>query len=136
MRSMMTTLGIAVALASAGAWAAENDDTYKQDGSEVRRDADHTAVNKRDRDDDQTLTADEQPNDESDRALVAAVRRGIVDKNELSTQAHNVKIIAKDGVVTLRGPVKSTDERSRIETIAREVAGVARVRNELDVETR
>ncbi|MEO6927027.1 MAG: BON domain-containing protein [Rhodanobacter sp.] len=95
---------------------------------------DNTAVNKRDRSS-QTLTPADQPNNKTDVKLAAAVRRAIVKDDSLSTSAHNVKLIAANGVVTLRGPVDSADEKARIETIARGITGVTRVDNELDVKT-
>jgi osmotically-inducible protein OsmY len=53
----------------------------------------------------------------------------------MSTNAHNVKIITQDGVVTLRGPVKTQEEKSRIEEIARSVAGVKSVDSQIEVES-
>jgi osmotically-inducible protein OsmY len=67
--------------------------------------------------------------------LAAAVRRAIVKDKSLSTSAHNVKLVAASGVVTLRGPVNTANEKARIESIARGVSGVTRVDNELDVKT-
>lgn len=95
---------------------------------------DNTAVNKRDRSS-QTLTPADQPNDRTDVKLAAAVRRAIVKDDSLSASAHNVKLIVANGVVTLRGPVNTADEKGRIETIARRITGVTRVDNELDVKT-
>ena len=54
----------------------------------------------------------------------------------LSVQAHNVKVVTNGGVVTLRGPVKSADERMRIEKLAKNVHGVNSVKNELEPETK
>jgi osmotically-inducible protein OsmY len=53
----------------------------------------------------------------------------------MSTDAHNVKIITQDGKVTLRGPVKTDEEKQRIEDIAKELAGVDNVDSELEVES-
>ena len=63
------------------------------------------------------------------------VRKSIVDDKSLSTYAHNVKIIAQDGKVTLKGPVRSESERQAIEQKATEVAGVGNVKNELTIAT-
>jgi hyperosmotically inducible protein len=49
--------------------------------------------------------------------------------------AHNVKSIVVDGVVTLRGPVASVDEKAKVESDVRAVSGVSRVENQLDVKT-
>jgi osmotically-inducible protein OsmY len=54
----------------------------------------------------------------------------------LSTSAHHVKIVARDGVVTLRGPVKSEGENSKVETLVQQTAGVTSIENELDIKTK
>ena len=94
--------------------------------------ADNTAVNARDRSGD-TPTSSSQSNDASDVKLAAAVRRSLTKDSSLSTLAHNVKVMVSGGAVTLRGPVKSDDEKSRVESIARGVSGVSQVTNELEV---
>lgn len=94
--------------------------------------ADNTAVNARDRSGD-TPTSSSQSNDASDVKLAAAVRRSLTKDSSLSTSAHNVKVMASGGAVTLRGPVKSDDEKSRVESIARGVSGVSQVTNELEI---
>jgi hyperosmotically inducible protein len=96
--------------------------------------ADNTAVNARDRSD-ASQTSMAQPNDKTDIKLAAAVRRAITKDSSLSTMAHNVKIIAANGTVTLRGPVKGNDEKSKVETIVRSVDGVQQVTNDLDVKS-
>ncbi|GAB2564330.1 hypothetical protein GCM10027066_04510 [Dyella jejuensis] len=93
---------------------------------------DNTQVNQRDRSG-QTTTPTSQPNDKADIKLAAAVRRAIVKNKSLSMSAHNVKIVASQGTVTLRGPVKNGDEKSQVESIVKGVAGVTSVDNELDV---
>jgi len=95
---------------------------------------DNSGVNVRDRSS-QTLTPVDQPNDEADIKLAAAVRRAVVKDKTLSMSAHNVKLIAANGVVTLRGPVASADEKARLEEDVRGVPGVSRVDNQLDVKT-
>lgn len=94
--------------------------------------ADNTAVNARDRSD-ASQTSMAQPNDQTDIKLAATVRRAITKDSSLSTMAHNVKIIAANGTVTLRGPVKGADEKSKVETVVRSVDGVQQVTNDLDV---
>jgi hyperosmotically inducible protein len=91
-----------------------------------------TGVNQRDRSS-QTMTPFDQPNDKADIKLAAAVRRAIVKDKSLSSSAHNLKLIAAKGVVTLRGPVKNADEKSRVESLVQGVAGVSSVDNQLDV---
>jgi hyperosmotically inducible periplasmic protein len=93
---------------------------------------DNTGVNKRDRDPG-AVTAQDQPENENDRQLAARVRQVIVADDALSTSAHNVKVITTNGVVTLRGPVKSEQERAAVAAKAQHVAGVQRVDNQLEV---
>lgn len=78
-------------------------------------------------------TADQQKENASDRELARQVRKALVSDKSLSTYAHNVKIIATNGTVTLRGPVRSEDEKAAIEAKAKAIAGVTDVRNELTV---
>jgi hyperosmotically inducible protein len=101
--------------------------------SPATSDADNTSRNVRDRDG-TSLTPGDQAENEADRQISAAVRQAIVDDNSLSMNAHNVKIITSGGVVTLRGPVNSPQEKAAIETKAKQVAGVTRVDNFLEVE--
>jgi hyperosmotically inducible protein len=94
---------------------------------------DNTAVNKRDRNSSQ-VTADQQKENAGDRDLTARIRRSIVDDKSLSTYAHNVKIVARNGVVTLKGPVRSETEVNSIVAKATEAAGGGdRVVNQLSV---
>jgi osmotically-inducible protein OsmY len=95
--------------------------------------ADNTARNERDRND-QTLTPEDQSNKPSDLELAAKIRREIVGADGLSFTARNVKIIAEQGKVTLRGAVKSAEEKARVEKTARNAAGSARVVSELEIE--
>ena len=96
-------------------------------------DADNTGRNVRDRDA-STRTPTDQGNSESDRDITAHIRREIVANDALSTNAHNVKIITTDGVVTLRGPVKSTQERAAVAAAAKHAPGVKRVDDQLEIE--
>lgn len=79
-------------------------------------------------------TAQDQKNDKQDLDLTAQIRRSVVADKSLSIDAHNVKIIARDGLVTLRGPVKSNIERTVVAEKAKDIAGPTRVVNELKVE--
>ena len=96
-------------------------------------DADNTGRNSRDRDG-ATQTAGDQAENETDRTISANVREAVVADNGLSMNAHNVKIITSGGTVTLRGPVKSSEEKAAIESKAKQVAGVTRVDNLLEIE--
>jgi hyperosmotically inducible periplasmic protein len=91
----------------------------------------NTAVNVRDRSE-ATKTPIDQKENQGDINLTANIRKRVVD-TEMSTDAHNVKIISQDGRVTLRGPVKSEDEKAKIEAIAHDVAGKSNVDSELEI---
>jgi osmotically-inducible protein OsmY len=78
-------------------------------------------------------TADQQAMNKSDRDLTQQIRKAVMDDKSLSTYAHNVKIISQNGTVTLRGPVRSEEEKEAIEAKAKAVAGVSAVNNELTV---
>jgi len=96
-------------------------------------DADNTARNERDQAG-TTVTPPDQSESEGDLAITSKIRQAIVDDNSLSLNAHNVKVVTSGGVVTLRGPVKTATEKTAIETKAKQVAGVTRVDNQLEVE--
>lgn len=95
-------------------------------------DRDNTGVNVRDRDD-SAKTSISQIESEKDVDITAKIRKRVVD-TEMSVNAQNVKIITQDGKVTLRGPVKSVDEKTQIEKLAQEVAGTENVDNQLEVQ--
>src|SRR5580698_7586455 len=96
-----------------------------------RVDPTNTAVNVRDRSE-AAKTPINQNENQSDINLTATIRKRVVG-TEMSTDAHNVKIISQDGRVTLRGPVKSPDEKAQIEAIAQDVAGKDHVDSQLEV---
>ena len=90
---------------------------------------DNTKKNK-----DQTSpTADQQKMNPSDRAITQKIRKAVHDDTSLSSYAHNIKIITQDGKVTLRGPVRSEDEKSNLQAKAVAVAGRENVTNQLEV---
>ena len=93
---------------------------------------DNTKVNERDRAK-QEPTADQQKENKSDRQIAQEIRRAIVSDKSLSTYAHNVKVIAQNGSVTLKGPVHSEEEKKAIEAKATEIAGQRTVKNEISV---
>jgi hyperosmotically inducible protein len=90
--------------------------------------ADNTAQNKN-----QNKTADNQPNAKSDRLTTANVRKAIIADKNLSMYAHNVKIITINGMVTLKGPVKSEDEKNQVATDAAGVVPAGSITNHLTV---
>jgi hyperosmotically inducible protein len=94
--------------------------------------ADNSKVNQRDRSANEP-TADQQKNTRSDRDLTQQIRRALMSDKSLSTYAHNVKIITQNGQVTLKGPVRSDEEKRAVEAKANEIAGNDKVTSELDI---
>jgi hyperosmotically inducible periplasmic protein len=78
-------------------------------------------------------TADQQKMNSADRAITQKIRKAAEGDKSLSTYAHNIKIIAQDGKVTLRGPVRSEDEKNNLQAKAGAVAGAENVTNELTI---
>jgi hyperosmotically inducible periplasmic protein len=93
--------------------------------------ADNTARNA---DNPTAPTPPDQVESEADLQISANIRKAIVADDSLSTNAQNVKIVTAGGIVTLRGPVKTQQEKSTIETKAKQVAGVTQVNNLLELE--
>jgi hyperosmotically inducible periplasmic protein len=94
--------------------------------------ADNTKVNTRDRDKAE-VTADQQKENAADRELTQKVRRALTQDKTLSSYAHNVKVITQDLQVTLKGPVRSEEEKQRVEQKATEMAGAGHVINQMSV---
>ena len=95
-------------------------------------DRDNSSVNVRDRDSTAKTPLDQNEN-QKDISITADIRKRVVD-TKMSTNAQNVKIITQNGMVTLRGPVKSADEKKRVEDFARTVAGADKVDSQLEIE--
>lgn len=91
---------------------------------------DNTKVNKQG-----GTTADDQSQSKPDLALAQKIRQAIVKDKSLSTNAHNCKVVTRDGAVTLRGPVNSDKEKVAVEKIAVQIAGEGKVTNELTVKS-
>lgn len=131
-----TTLALCCVAAlafSASAADQKKDDKHdhsKHDHSEHA--ADNTGKNERDRADD-AKTSGDQSNSPEDIKITADIRRAVVAEDSLTMTATNIKIITADGVVTLRGPVNTAAEKSKIAEIAGKHAGGAKVVNQLEV---
>jgi len=93
---------------------------------------DNTGRNVRDRSG-ETLTPGDQSESEADRTLTQRIRQAIVADDALSTTAKNIKIITANGVVTLRGPVNSAQEKAAIAAKAHQIAGANKVENQLEI---
>ena len=93
---------------------------------------DNTAVNKRDLNGN-AKTPINQDEDETSIKTTAEIRKQVVAHSDFSVDAQNIKIITGSGKVTLRGPVKTQDEKDAIDKIARDVAGKDNVDNQIEV---
>jgi len=93
---------------------------------------DNSAKNERDRSG-ETKTSGDQSNSSEDTKITADIRRAIVKDHSLTMAAKNVKVITAGGVVTLRGPVKSAEEKTKIEELATAAANGAKIDNQLEV---
>jgi hyperosmotically inducible periplasmic protein len=94
--------------------------------------ADNTKVNTRDRAPG-AVTADQQKTNAADQKLTQTIRKSLVQDKSLSSYAHNVKVVTQSGQVTLKGPVRSDDEKRAVEAKAVAAAGEGHVTNELSV---
>ena len=93
---------------------------------------DNTATNERDRSG-ETKTSGDQSNSSADLKTTQAIRQALMKDSELSMTAKNIKVITVNGHVTLRGPVKTAQEKAKIDQLAKSAAGDAKIDNQLDV---
>jgi osmotically-inducible protein OsmY len=110
-----------------GAWAVAQDSSQQPA-------PDNTEVNQRERDSSQP-TADRQKDNRSDREITQQIRQAVMKDSSLSSSsyAHNVKIVSQNGMVTLKGPVRSEEDKQSIAAKAAEVVGADKVTNQLEV---
>lgn len=102
-----------------------------QNGSQTTTAPDNSAQNK-----DRSHTADQQSNKKSDLAITRKIRRSVIADKSLSTYAHNVKIITRHGMVTLKGPVASEEEKQAVVSKAEAIVGSAdKVNDQITVDT-
>jgi hyperosmotically inducible protein len=123
LRRLLLPLGLMVFCTSLMATAAPR----YQDNQQTP--PDNTKKNK----DQGSPTADQQKMNPADRAITQKIRKAIHEDQSLSTYAHNIKIITQDGKVTLRGPVRSEDEKNNLQAKAVAVAGQENVTNQLEI---
>ena len=127
---MKTTVSLLVAMAIVGCNKTGGDEAASDKPAKVE--ADTTGKNERD-ESPAKLTPGDQSESEADRAITQQIRQEVVKGDEVSVNGKNVKIITVDGVVTLRGPVESAQERAKIAAIAKGVDGVKQIDNQLEV---
>ena len=125
-------LGLIVVFLAVGGCGKEDLSKNDQPSQTAAVAADNSGTNVRDRDD-ATKTSGDQAENEADRTISQNIRQAVVADDSVSTNGKNVKIITADGVVTLRGPVKSDQEKTNIGAKAQQVAGVKSVDNQLEV---
>lgn len=94
--------------------------------------ADNTKVNQRDQSNSEP-TADQQKDNRTDQDITRQIRQSIMADKALSTYAHNIKIITQNGQVTLKGPVRSEDEKQAVASKATAVAGDNKVTDDLSI---
>jgi osmotically-inducible protein OsmY len=123
---------VAPAVDAGPATAADRSYAEAADTKPKPAEADNTGRNVRDRND-ETLTPGDQSNSAPDVALTQTIRKGITSDDTMSVQARNVKVITQDGVVTLRGPVETQQEKQSIETLAKN-AGATRIDNQIEID--
>ncbi|CAN5446516.1 hypothetical protein BH18VER1_BH18VER1_02210 [soil metagenome] len=130
-RTILSLVSVAALAASASA-ADQKPTANDKEQESTEEAADNTGKNERDRSGG-TKTSGDQSNSSADIDITAAIRRAVVADKSLTMTATNVKIITADGVVTLRGPVNTEAEKTRIGELARKNAGSAKVENQLEV---
>lgn len=95
-------------------------------------DSDNTGRNVRDRDS-RAKTPLDQSESEEDRTITQKIRQAIMADDSLSTNAKNIKIITIKRVVTLRGPVASSQEKDAIARKVNDIRGIERVDNQIEI---
>ena len=94
--------------------------------------SDNTATNERDRSG-ETKTSGDQSNSSADIKTTQAIRQALMKDSGLSATAKNIKVVTANGRVTLRGPVKTAQEKAKIDQLARSAAGGAQIDDQLEV---
>lgn len=94
--------------------------------------ADNTETNKR-HVSPEKITADQQSQTKADLEITQKIRQAVVDDKSLSTYAHNVKIITIEGMVTLKGPVRSQEEKNTIEEKASQIVGKDKINSQIEI---
>ncbi len=104
--------------------SAQTDSPAKTDNSKVNKKNGNNTIAK---------SADGQKNNKADLQMSADIRKAIVGDKALSTYAHNVKVVTRGGMVTLKGPVRTDEEKASVEAKAKEVAGADKVTSQVTV---
>ncbi len=94
---------------------------------------DNTGVNRADRQNNKLTAEDQAKGSRKDGEITRRIRAELMKNSDLSSYGQNVKIITLDGIVTLRGPVKSSQERDWIASSAQKTSGVRSIQNEMTI---
>jgi len=129
-------LGLFTFILSAGLMAAGSARAEQNTGITLAAtsELENTERNVRDKDN-KTVTPEKQKATRGDLKITTAIRKAIIKQKSLSVDAHNVKIITRNGMVTLRGPVENAAEKTELQAIAEKVKGVTQVDNQLEPKT-
>ena len=101
--------------------------------NEPKPKADDSRVNQRDQKQGEA-TAGQQKRNAGDRDLAAKIRRSLMADKSLSLYAHNVNIISQNGIVTLKGPVRTDLELQTVLANTVEITGnLNKIVNEMAV---
>ena len=130
----MKTSVLALVLAVSFLGCGKNNEVSKSDepAQTAAVEPDNSGRNVRDADG-TTKTPGDQSESETDRTITQNVRQAVTADDSISTNGKNVKIVTVDGTVTLRGPVKSEQEKTNIAAKAQQIAGVKQVDNQLEI---
>jgi osmotically-inducible protein OsmY len=82
-----------------------------------------------------TLTPLDQKEPKSDLKITTLIRKSLSKDKSLSSDAHNIKIVTINGVVTLRGPVETQAESVKLQKVSMQTADVVQVDNQLEIKT-
>jgi hyperosmotically inducible protein len=123
-RAGLGLLVIGLSLAGSSALLAQQEPAPAADNSKMNQQEDNKTG----------TTAQSQKENKADREMARQIRRAVVQDKALSTYAHNVKIISRNGMVTLKGPVRSDEDKQSIEAKAKAVAGEDKVDDQLEVQ--
>jgi osmotically-inducible protein OsmY len=132
LKSATLLTGMTLILISLHAAAQITDQRATADQSTTNSSQNDNTKSNKDASNSQT-TPDDQKNDTSDLSLTQQIRKGIMADKTLSTYAHNVKVVAVGGTVTLNGVVRTAEEKSKVAAIAAQVAGKDHVVDEMKV---